>query len=600
MHQPASLRWKYIAIPAVIILFLSVYPQLNVWMAKGSNWNGAYVVSNYDEVAYSSYVNSLISGRPRKNDPFIGKDNIQGETLYSIQAVPAFSIAYAAKIFGLSASSAFVILNFLIAILSTLAIFFLFRVITGDDLVSGVGVLAVLCLGTAVAFQGELQHLILGNYLCDFFPFLRRYQPGFGFPIFFVFCLLVWKTYLCGDARRGLILAAVSGIVFVVLVYSYFYLWTAALAWLAVLALIWLLARGEDRKNLIIRTAIIGLFVLLAVIPYFILLSNRVMNMDDVQLLDLTHAPNLFELPEILGVVVAAIAFYFARKGKLKLNAPSALMALSFALTPLILFNQQIITGRSLQPVHYAIFFANYTVIFAAVLLAWNIARSVEAGGLSVKGRRVFAYVGLVAIIWGFVESSATTRRNAGYEGLRDDAMPVLKYLHDVEPAAPDGNGEYPTVLSTNLMVADFIPTVTSYRSFWNPHTNSAGGVTSAQNLELFQQYLYFSGFDDKELGRALDDNLFEAMVVLFGSRRALPELGTGSNRITVSEKQAAVAKYRQYESTFDRSHAYAPKIGYLIVAVNAEPDYTNIDRWYSRDEGKVFGLFKLYHVQPR
>src|ERR1044072_5137961 len=110
MTQLKRIRWQYVAVPVVIVLFLSVYPQLNVWMAKGSNWNGAYVVSNYDEVAYSSYVNSIISGRPRKNDPFIGKDNIQGETLYSIQAIPAFSIAYVAKVFGLSASSAFVVL----------------------------------------------------------------------------------------------------------------------------------------------------------------------------------------------------------------------------------------------------------------------------------------------------------------------------------------------------------------------------------------------------------------------------------------------------------------------------------------------------------
>src|SRR5689334_25348474 len=88
-----SLRWKFAALAVAIVLFLSVYPQINVWMAKGANWNGAYVVSNYDEVAYSSYVNSLISGRPRKNDPFIGKDNIEGETLYSIQVIPAYSVA---------------------------------------------------------------------------------------------------------------------------------------------------------------------------------------------------------------------------------------------------------------------------------------------------------------------------------------------------------------------------------------------------------------------------------------------------------------------------------------------------------------------------
>ena len=54
-------------------------------------------------------------------------------------------------------------------------------------------------------------------------------------------------------------------------------------------------------------------------------------------------------------------------------------------------------------------------------------------------------------------------------------------------------------------MVADFIPTVTSYRSLWNPHTNSAGGVNLAENKELFYRYLYYSGFDEKEYATQLN-----------------------------------------------------------------------------------------------
>ena len=86
----------------------------------------------------------------------------------------------------------------------------------------------------------------------------------------------------------------------------------------------------------------------------------------------------------------------------------------------------------------------------------------------------------------------------------------------------------------------------------------------------------------------------------LFGGGRAVPELATGSNRITVREKQAAIGRYRDYIAAFDRTHASPPVIEYLIVPVNAEPDYKNIDRWFVRDEGKVFGLFKLFHLQPR
>ena len=44
---------KYLLIPLAIVLFLAIYPQINIWSVKGGDWHGAYVVSNYDEVAYS-------------------------------------------------------------------------------------------------------------------------------------------------------------------------------------------------------------------------------------------------------------------------------------------------------------------------------------------------------------------------------------------------------------------------------------------------------------------------------------------------------------------------------------------------------------------
>ena len=210
---------KYALIPTAIVLFLAIYPQLNIWLVKGSAWNGAFVVSNYDEVAYSGYVNALIEGRPRKSDPFIGQDNIAGETLYSIQAVPRTRSRSRLWAFGLSAASAFVILNFLIAIFSSFAVFGLLRAVTSDDLLAGVGVVAVLCLGTAAAFQGELQHMILGNYICDFFPFLRRYQPGLAFPLFFVFCTSAWRLFDETDSKRSILYAILTGIVLALLVF---------------------------------------------------------------------------------------------------------------------------------------------------------------------------------------------------------------------------------------------------------------------------------------------------------------------------------------------------------------------------------------------
>lgn len=598
-EQTIRKAWKYALVPTLIILFLAVYPQLNIWMVKGASWNGAYVVSNYDETAYSAYVNSLIAGKSRRNDPFVGKDNLPYESLYSIQVVPAYSIAIPARIFGFSASTAFIILNFLIPIFASLTIFALIRDVTKDDLLAAVGVVTILCLGAAIVFQGELRRMLVGNAAVDFFPYLRRYQPGFAFPIFFLFCLFVWRALTADKRKSGLIQAAFAGLTLALLVFSYFYLWTAAAAWFACLTILWLVFRKDDARSAISRVGVVAAFGVLSIIPYFILLSNRTQNTDDIQLLTYTRMPNPFEIPEIIGILLAAGIIFLTRNGKLSLDAPAVLFTLSLAIAPVVVFNQQVITGRSLQPVHYTIFVANYMVLTAAVLFVFLARKLKGADASAARYRKALIYFAVVICVWGVIESSVAATRNAAYDSLRVGAMPALAYLRDRQSTA-ERESEAPTVISTNLMVADYVATVTSYRPLWNPHTNSAGGVDQAENKELFYRYLYYSGFDEKELARALDERLYEVVAALFGGGRALPELASGSMPITAGEKEAEIRKYKEFISKFDAAKASAPVISYIIVPAEAEPSFSNLDRWYRRDEGRTFGLFRLYGLTPK
>lgn len=587
---------KFAAVPTIVLLFLAVYPQLNLWMATGKLDSGAYYVSNYDEVAYSAYVNSLIAGRPRTNDPFTGNDHAAGESLYSIQFIPAYAIAWPARALGIPAATAFLILNFLLPILSVLALFFLIRSVTGDDLVAAVGSGAVLCLGTAVAFQGELRELVSGGALIHFFPFLRRYQPGLTFPLFFLFCTTAWKMFTAEKRSNGFGYAVAAGSLFAVLVFSYFYLWTAAAAWFGCLSVFWVVSRKMERVRTFERIAIVAVFGLAAIGGFFWLLSNRSENTDSVQLLTQTRMPDLFALPEVIGILIALLTAYLIWKGKLALASPRTLITLSFAMTPIVLFNQQVVTGRSLQPVHYEIFIANYLVVTSAVLLA---ALMMQTDALAAAVRRSLIYAGIIAAIWGFVETTSTASKYSGYERLRVAAMPALDYLR-TQDAAPDSNGRYPAVLSPDLMVADFVPTVTSFRPLWNPHSNSAGGLNIAENKELFFRYLYFSGFEPKELAEALNGNVFEAKAALFGGGRALSALDSEAQTVTRDEMQEAVAKYQAYINAFDGKQAAEPVLSYAIFPAEQEPNLSRLDKWYIRDAGTVFGVFKVYKLTPR
>lgn len=591
---------KFAAIPTLVVLFLALYPQLNLWMASGMQVSGAYFVSNYDEVAYSAYVNSLIAGRPRNNDPFTGNDHPEGESLYSIQFIPAYAVALPARVLGISAPTAFLILNFLIPVLSVLTLFFLIRAVTDDDLIAAIGAGVVLCFGTAAAFQGELREMASGAALIHFFPFLRRYQPGVAFPVFFAFCISVWKMFKSEERSSGIVYAFMSGTLFAVLVFSYFYLWTSAAAWFACFGILWIANRPNDRLSSAVRAGITTVIGFAAVGGFFGLLSGRGENTDSSQLLTFTRMPDLFALPEIIGLIIILAVVCLVLRRKMEFNSPRVLITLSFAVTPFVLFNQQVVTGRSLQPVHYEIFIANYLVLTAAVFLAALVMQSNEAGSAAATIRRGLIYAGILAAVWGFIESTLTASKYGGFERLRVAAMPALDYLRKQQATAPNSVGQYPAVLSTDLMVADFIPAVTTFRPLWNPHTNSAGGVSVAENKELFFRYLYFSGFDAKDLAEALDGNVFEVRAALFGNGRALSALDSGARPVTGSEMQDEVVRYQDYIAAFDRQRAADPPLAYAVVPTEQEPDLRRLDQWYLRDGGTDHGVYKVYKLTPR
>ncbi len=591
--------WKYAFISALAALILALYPQISLWTTQGSKWNGSYFVSNYDEVAYSAYVNALINGEPRKNDPFLGlrdtPETPQPETLYSVQFVPAYSIALPAKALGLSVSTAFIILTAFIAVSSALVLFWLIREATDDDLLAAVGAVVVLCLGTAAAFQGELRYLIEGRVLADFFPYLRRYQPGFAFPIFFVFCVFALRALRARSTLWLIAYAAASGLIFAVLVYSYFYLWTAAAAWLGCFAIFTVISNKADWKKSVTLAAIIGAIGIAALVPYFYLLSLRSQNLDSIQLLTHTRMPEFASPSMIIGLIVAAAALIAVWRGAVSLADKQIPLLLSFALTPVILFNQQIVTGRSLQPVHYELFISNYLVLIAAMLLLSVMIAKSASDVSSLPFRRGLAYIGIAAVAWGLFEAFSSTSRNAVVAEIRDGSVPAVKYA-----ALRSGTSPRDTVvLATNFVTADIIPSISPVRSLWNPHTSSASGIDVNENKRLFYVYLYYSGFGESDLSEALRSNSFEVTAAIFGSERALPSLGQSSAAISKQEIQSEVSKYLDFARKFDAQTASNPVLHYIIVPAEAEPKLANLDRWYSRDSGQTFGLFKVYKLTP-
>lgn len=586
---------------------IALYPQINLWIVRGSEWQGSYVLTQGDEITYSAYVNALIDGRPRKNDPFNGRDVVPGqpsyESLHSIQFVPAYAIALPAKAFGLTGSTAFICLIMIAAFASSLAIFWLLATLSGDSKLAAAGALLTLCFGALVGSDCCWQ----ANAFTEMLPFLRRYQPAAVFPLFFVFCVFVWRALTREGSRAPMINSLAAGTLLSVMVFSYFYIWTAALAWFVCVGILWILFRRDQFRRIALSIVVIGVFTITSILAFLAMFSNRNPITDQGQLMVSTRAPDLFNQPEIIALITLAVLGHAVWREVIDIHSPLVLFTISLTLLPFAVFNQQILTGMSLQPIHYRVFIANYVVLLSVVLvflILWRTRypkRTVSS--------LVLVVTTVAALGWGMHEVSGAAERGAGKAKLRDDVCAVAKRITALAKedgsvqAELNGNGQFPTVFTSTvdetLEVSQAIPSDSPAAVLWSLHSDSFIGGTESK--ERFYRHLYYSGLTPQMVGTLLRENKFWVVVPLFGSERIVEGLIHDFKPLTVDEIQAEVSRYTDFYNNFTREHAAHPTLNYVIVPNVPElPNFDNLDRWYERDTGEKVGAFTIHRVKLR
>lgn len=587
-------------IAGIFLAVFTLYPQFKMWYLRGDDWQGHYAYNDIDEVAYASYVKALIDGRPRKNDPYTGRDdapgNPQPESLFSIQFAAPYTLALPARILGVSAGTAMTVGGALAGFLAALAAFWLIARITGDSLFAMAGSLFVLAGGALLAGEGAIGEIFGFSYSYPYFPAFRRYIPAVPFPFFLAMMGLVWLLLTTENARRRVIYGLLAAGCFAFTVFSYFYTWTTAAAWLGCLAVLWLIARPEGFQKDFKALLALGGACLLALVPYAILLSNRSHTMDDVQLLVLTRAPDLNRVPEYVSGLVLLILIVGIVLKKISLKERETLFAMSLALVPLVVFNQQIITGRSLQPIHYQVFIGNYVAGLALVVAVGILLKKsgwFNSGALKI----VLSGVALLSAVWGFVECHYTVRILDEANVARDEGMPVGRRLTELAKTEPN---PYQTVIMPfSMLQGDDSPTVAPQSVLWARHQHVFAGVTWQENKERYYQYLHFQGIDERQLADSMKTKGdFVSMIALFGWGRHTDRLNSAYKPLTYGEIDEEARRYGEYVKNFRPENSPETILSYVVVPSDWQVDFTNIDRWYNRDAGETQGKYILYTVR--
>jgi hypothetical protein len=599
-------KWKWCALAASLMVLLSLLPQIHLWIVRGNDWHGAYTTLHGDESIYSAYTNALINGRPRRYDPYTGQDKNTGlpESTFSIQFIPAYAVSYVARLIGASASTAFILLVCIAGLLASLSIFWLLNAFGTDARLSAVGTLFVLCFGGLAGGQGLFGILAKSSLLIPGFPFLRRYQPAAAFWLFFVFNLLVWQALTIKDKRAARIRGLLAGVVLGVLVFCYFYLWTAALAWLFCIGLLWILFRRPEWRKVVSVLVTIGAITTIALAPYLYLVSHRAANIDEQQSLIPTHRPDLLRIPEILGALILIALGLAVRRKKIELSNSHLIFSASLALLPFAVFNQQIITGWIMQPYHYETFILNYAVLVGVVIAVALLRKPVP--------RRLLILVAALSIVWGIIEVSLPARLTFVPLAINNERMiPVLLRLDElskVDGTFADlrtGNKPSPLVFSPYIAVNSWLPTWTAQGTLLDIGGLDLGHVSPAERKEFLYMHLYYSKVDGSALrkpfeGTATDVGLKYARAAIFGHERIIPGLNLHFEPIKPEEIEQAIRDYQTYVDAFSREQTLKRPLAYAVLLAEDEFDFTNLDRWYERDAGERVGDYVLYRLRLR
>jgi hypothetical protein len=576
-HKTARRRpnWKLPLAAVILLAFITSIPQIYLWYLRGSDWNGSCAYQDTDELPYAAYTNALIDGRPRRNDPFTGKDNQQFETLFSIQSFPAYAIALPARLLGLSTTTAFIALLPLTTIGIALVAFWLLLEFTDSTPLAMAGAVGVLTLGTAAAHSPIqiLQGIDVGY---NSFPLLRRYIPAIPFPVFLSVTVFMWRAL-----TRHLVWSVLAALSFVVLVFSYFFLWTATAAWLLTILALWFFAKPEDRGRIWRVCGIFAAIAAPALLAYVWLLTQRTDAMDSGQLLELSRRPDLLRAPELYGGLILCLLAFQIKKKERSHTDPVILFTASFAVAPFLVFNQQILTGRSLQPFHYEEFVANYWVVLAAFLTLGILRRTLNT--------RIIGYLFVAgfgtALLLAIMTARLTITSNVRFDEVRAVARKFRQ------------NNLNGVVFAPDFRLTNSLPVTAQNPVLWSRYLYTFSNVDSVEQKRRYYQHLYFSGVDEDRLSRLLHTDFFARWEV-FGADRTNPVLALSPKKITEEEITETTKEYAGFVNSFNLDLARGPLLSYAVVASGA--DLSRLDQWYERSTTDQVGEFVIYRLTLR
>ncbi len=586
----------FAVIAGFAVVLLAIIPQIYFQYHRSENYNGSTFLYNGDEVYYASYLQFIIDGRPRKGNLVVGEEVPQGyETYFSIQFIPAYLVALFSKLFGVSADGSFIFLSVIFGFLSGLSVFFFFLKLTENPYYSLFGTLFLIVFGSAAAGISLLKEAFGLGPSPFYLTFLRRYVPLISFPFVFLLIYSVWAAMTAIVIRSIRINSVIASLSFCVIVYSYFYYWTGMLAWLLCVLCLLPICRGRDARKRI-KLFVIPFLAITAVfcIPYCLMLLNRNALSDNSMLLEHTRTIVLLRPTVLVGIGIILSTLFFVWVKRLRLNQPTTLFVLSFGFLPLVVFNQQVLTGVAIQPYHYERYLVNYTNLAAVVIIIFELYR----GRIHNMKSYIWVLFSLILFAWGVAEMHSSAKKFYWYGVERDNGSIVSKRLRQIANRGAHSKQAARTLNFDSIQGANQT-TFASTDVLWAEHLPYLLGMSEVEKRQRYFINLYLQDKSEDWIEQRLENCPNEPCRVLIGQQvnRTLMINPPTTSHKTVN---GLVAEYREFLKNINQRLIEQNKVSFVVVRERSKNSFEKLDMWYERYKEEKLGNYSIYFVRLR
>ncbi len=552
---------------ALIAGVIVAFPQFYLRYDNQAVYQGIEEIGTEDEIAWLSRVREVYDGHPLLNNPYL-KEGKSDPYLY--QPLGSDIIASLGKLFSLDINNAILLSRFLFSFFLSLLIYGFVLLFTKEKLVA-LATSSFLMLGNSLFARRAIFQILQGESPSStYLNYTRPVNPLMTHLFFFGFLLCFWLFLEKKQWRWGILSALILGLSF----YDYFYTWTFLGAFLGVLIIIFLLRKKwHDAK----RIGLVLLGALLIALPFFLNIYRATLHPNYAEVSQrFVFETRSYTLGLLVPLLLVVFLLCFPRKYK-----EQYYFGLALVIAPLIVLNQQFITGKTLMTDHYHWYFHLPLAIVFVLMIFFFWVSKLNRPML----KRISAMLIIVSsILTGLlIQSNSYAKNKERIIGLQNYG-PVMEWLAQ--------NAPKDEVIFANEEASHLVVIYTPLNVFYHGVARMTLAATTARLEDTVFLYYRLDGLARDKAAEVFSRDRVEISHLIYGMYyRDGREM---SDELLLKIIQRGQDSFAVSTSDFFKAMLDKYQVSYLIWDKKQNPQW-QLDQYLFLEKVKEIGDFAIY-----